>query len=510
MTIDRIILPGTAPIGRPGPPGPPGPGTGAGAWAPDTEYVANQVVQAPDGSMVQALDSHTSAATFAADAAAHWQAVAATPGTKENGDLSATFVSVGTTSVDVAAYGHNLNAAITANPSDGIRFLLSQPLYTLSAPGVLGAACVVEGVGPAVSEITIANGVNGPVIRGKDFATLTGKTYAAGDINAGAAEAELRRLIINGNKANQASGWGIEIWGRSLRFQDVTVHNCKSGGIYTEFTTHPDGSLPSLLEAFFDNIKTQGNDGDGWRFRGPHDSVVKNLITVSNAGWGFKSESAASGYTGGVKGSHWNSWLNANSFYFGGAVDLSHADATGVGGTGVELVAGGGGAKLTAMTVSGHAIGAILRGTDITFSGLVQNAATTGVQIGSAGVGNEGGRVLMDIVGSNLGKVLDLVNVSGPGIYKARVVSAATLINGFGSGADTFDMWSDTASRFGLPGTEFSAAGWNPKFPASNGTLRTDDTVPILVNGSRQTLPAAGVVTADDIRAALITLGLCK
>lgn len=69
--------------GDTGPIGPPGPGTGAGAWEALTDYTATQVVQAPDGSIIQRVSTGTSRATFDSTEEAQWTAVSAVEGTIE-------------------------------------------------------------------------------------------------------------------------------------------------------------------------------------------------------------------------------------------------------------------------------------------------------------------------------------------------------------------------------------------------------------------------------------------
>lgn len=79
------------PQGDPGDQGPPGPGTGAGAWVATTAYTANQVVQAPDGSMIYRLSSGTSRASFDATEKALWGTVATKAGTMESTGLATSY-----------------------------------------------------------------------------------------------------------------------------------------------------------------------------------------------------------------------------------------------------------------------------------------------------------------------------------------------------------------------------------------------------------------------------------
>lgn len=88
---------GTGPqgaTGDTGPQGPPGPGTGAGAWQPSTAYTAAQVVQAPDGSMIQRNSNGTSRPSFDATEKAAWTAIPAVPGTMERDALDGIYASL--------------------------------------------------------------------------------------------------------------------------------------------------------------------------------------------------------------------------------------------------------------------------------------------------------------------------------------------------------------------------------------------------------------------------------
>lgn len=77
--------------GETGVQGPPGPGTGAGAWLPTTGYTANQVVQAPDGSIIYRLSTGTSRASFDSTEKALWAAVSSKAGTIEQVAQAASF-----------------------------------------------------------------------------------------------------------------------------------------------------------------------------------------------------------------------------------------------------------------------------------------------------------------------------------------------------------------------------------------------------------------------------------
>lgn len=292
------------------------------------------------------------------------------------------------------------------------------------------------GAGCSATVLKSVAGSDEDVIKGADFDTLTGKAYASGDITRGARRVGLRDLTIDGDKTtNLTGGYGIRIWGCDHRWQNLVVQNCRQDGIWTEYTTHGAGTVDDLLEGFFDNIKTSNNVGNGWTFRGPHDSQISNFITVNNDGWGFQSASSSGSYNGTVGGTRWNSWLNdLGSFDFGSSVaNLSDCIASGAYvGTGINLGSSTGAGRLTGLLVSGHETGIKLRGSNQTVIGMVQhcrnaaNTAGTGVDIDGAA------NCVVIVTGVANHTAITFTSENGPNIVKGtfNVASGKTLITG--------------------------------------------------------------------------------
>ena len=106
---------------------------------------------------------------------------------------------------------------------------------------------------------------------------------------------EIRGCTIDGNKANQtAASYGIRLYGHGLEMTDVSVRNAYSDGIYTEWGLDSTFATPFLdLEGYFTGIRSAFNNGNGWTFRGPHDSdFVRNGAIperrLGNAGSDFQ------------------------------------------------------------------------------------------------------------------------------------------------------------------------------------------------------------------------------
>jgi len=372
---------------------------------------------------------------------------------------------------DTAAGQAALNAAEAAGGGI-VRFTRG----TYIGNWILPPKVVLVGDGIGSTILKAKAGSNEDVIKGKDFATLTNKAYAAGDSARGAYLIEIRELTIDGNKANNTAGWGIRVWGSRHRWRNVQVQNCKSGGIWTEFTTH-DGttSTDDVLEAYFTDIKTLLNDGDGWRYRGPHDSNIVNFLAMGNAGWGFRSELLGGSYNGNLgKCSNWNAWANTlGAYQFGGVVFLGGVEAGGPSGPGIEFTGAAGASKITNAMVSAHTIGLWMRGADNHFHGQIMDCSVAGIRLDGAGSSiihatGDGNAVAVDVVSEIRGNHIFGVF----GISPAEVLTAGAAFNSQStvllSGVDNGGGRSDIVQ---FPTATLKAMGWSPVLPASDGTL---------------------------------------
>lgn len=281
------------------------------------------------------------------------------------------------------------------------------------------------GVGMGITKIKSPDGYDGNVIEGVDFDTLTNKSYQVGDYARGAYDVEIRDLTVDGNTE---ANFGIAIWGKALRFHNVRVQYCADDGIWTEFTTHDNGQADNEPGGWFTNIHTTNNGGNGWTFRGPHDSTIDNFTTWGNqSGWGLYSDGLVGSYNGTLgKCKSWNSWLNANSYYFKfgpSAIDGITASAANTG-VGIELAAGAGNGKFSNMDIAGHETGLIARGTNHTFDGIILRNAT-GVQVDGAGY------CTFNLSASENDTVVDFVSALGTNTYNiAANIFADTLFSG--------------------------------------------------------------------------------
>ena len=88
-------------------------------------------------------------------------------------------------------------------------------------------------------------------------------------------------MTLDGNKANNTAGSGIAVYGQDIKVKNMSIKNFATYGIRTEWADSGDPS--GGMEGFFENIIIDKSGEHGWRFAGPHDSVVSNVIIVSSS-----------------------------------------------------------------------------------------------------------------------------------------------------------------------------------------------------------------------------------
>lgn len=125
--------------------------------------------------------------------------------------------------------------------------------------------------------LRLRTGSNTDLIKTENFDSLTGvsspSTYLV------PSRFGLHNLVLDGNKANNSSGWALKIYGRSYAIDRVIVQNGKSGGVYSE---GPGGGYD--MEAQWSNFRITDCGGTGLEWRGPHDSQFFNGVVARNTG----------------------------------------------------------------------------------------------------------------------------------------------------------------------------------------------------------------------------------
>ena len=98
-------------------------------------------------------------------------------------------------------------------------------------------------------------------------------------------------VLLDGNKANNTSGYGVKIYGKGYIIDYLTIIDCPEVGFYSEAGVvvgqHDWRDMP---ETHITLLRVRNCGGDNIVFRGPHDAVFDKIISVNAGGVGFKNE----------------------------------------------------------------------------------------------------------------------------------------------------------------------------------------------------------------------------
>lgn len=95
---------------------------------------------------------------------------------------------------------------------------------------------------------------------------------------------------LDGNKANNSSGWPLRIFGRAYYIDKLEIKDGASGGVFSKW-----GTGGRNMEAEWSNFHVHECDGDGLDIQGPHDSTFVNGFVSKNNGDGIKTSGNAGG-----------------------------------------------------------------------------------------------------------------------------------------------------------------------------------------------------------------------
>lgn len=362
---------------------------------------------------------------------------------------------------------------------------------------------VVRGPGSRVLTIKAPSG-SADVVSGLNFATLTGKTKAAGDYLLGAPQSGVIGLTIDGGGT---ANYGYRVWGCGLILDDVVKQNSVQGGIWTEFTDVDNFLDPNQkLEGDFGVVKSTNNGGDGWTMRGPHDSRCRDYQSWNHPGWGITIDgiSGNTGYNGGITFGYFNSFLNTagDIQLLGiGYCDVKSGQCTGANvGTGIKTAATTGGSRFRC-AVAGRTPGLDLNGTAHRFD--ITNATNNPGDV----VKVNGCQKCYVSIGGGAGNnnIFNIVSEGGPNFFEgvldvgagktfktgAALNSQTTMIftaNGAGGQFSTVKLPSSTIS---------SDTGYAPILPSSQKTLMA---------GGYGNLAYAASMTPDNTQGALLVI----
>jgi hypothetical protein len=324
----------------------------------------------------------------------------------------------------------------------------------------------IECAGSGVTTLSLKNAANHDVISQTNFALLSGTNSQYGLFRG-----ELRGCTVNGNKSNQTgTSYGIRLYGHGIEMTDVFVQSAYSDGIYTEWGLDSTFATPfDDLEGMFTGIRSAFNNGNGWTFRGPHDSDFVELVLYQNGGWGMQVQ-ISNVYNGNGHVSNINAFLNTlGGIYSNSSLDGSQIVATTASGWGMLIDTGAGSHNLSASEFSGPT-GLEVRAPSQIISGNVVNTTTAGLRLN----GGSGNFTLQMF--NNTGYQVDFANEVGPSVISADSANPApgSMFNGTPSQADYIfvDFGGAASNRYtSLPVQTVHVAGWAPQFPQSNSVM---------------------------------------
>lgn len=157
-----------------------------------------------------------------------------------------------------------INAAIQALPGQGGKVLLSEGIFYLAAPIVIDRRMTLEGQGHSSTSLTMANNADCNAIQG------------SGAISDG----QFRSFSINGNKANQASGHGVNATNlHNWQWYDISITSVKQHGIYVT------GVITRTW--WLTHVSIGSCDGDGMYLSGFYGMYAYGLYSLSNGSDGI-------------------------------------------------------------------------------------------------------------------------------------------------------------------------------------------------------------------------------
>ncbi|SDG29451.1 hypothetical protein [Halorientalis regularis] len=167
--------------------------------------------------------------------------------------------------------------------------------------------------------VKAAEGSNTDLIKSKNFDSLTGSN--TGTIQNGAKfNIGLVNVFVDGNKANNAAGTGVQLYAKQTYIDNLRIDNCADVGIYSEMgqgTTTPANHLDQP-EAIIGSLFVGYCDGDNIVWRGPNDSVAREILSHHSGGRPFTLEQKTDEFTGtGFRVAFLHCYASTDGIYLG-------------------------------------------------------------------------------------------------------------------------------------------------------------------------------------------------
>jgi hypothetical protein len=218
--------------------------------------------------------------------------------------------------------------------------------YLIGTTLRLPSKVILVGDGSSSSILKAKSGLNGDVIKSTNYETLTGTdTWLVANGNNYAFG--LKHLKIDGNKSNQTSGNGVSLYGKRVYIDNVIITSCKNEGWHSESNETipgaPDASGNDFPEGLIRGLYVWQCDGNGFAFRGQHDTVIESLFVGVCGGWGARFETSAVGnYNASCDVKFMHIYANTSGgVYVNASIRCAYMISESNYGEGLELVPGG-------------------------------------------------------------------------------------------------------------------------------------------------------------------------
>ncbi|MDP1383048.1 hypothetical protein Q8G31_23820 [Priestia megaterium] len=143
------------------------------------------------------------------------------------------------------------------------------------------------GIGKDLSEIYNLNGSNCDIIKTYKFDTYTGTTITGSTEDAANLDVpiafEIRDLALDGNFANNTSGYGLRIYGKHYLIDNVIIKRVPDVSFYSEYGNNYIYKAEDTPETFI-NLEVHESGGENVIFNGPSDISITRLY----CGWAGK------------------------------------------------------------------------------------------------------------------------------------------------------------------------------------------------------------------------------
>jgi len=179
-----------------------------------------------------------------------------------------------------------INATITASLDASRSVFFPNGVYAVASTVIIKTKITLTGQDKNLTIIKAKDGLPAtPLLQTDQFDKKIGKNTPTG-----AYQWTVRNLTLDGNRWNVLAPVAsmtalFEVYGYDYDVQDVIIHSGNLSGFYSEWSTNPNVPVAAggdSMEARISKVKCFHHKGNGFIFRGPHDSMISKLISFIN------------------------------------------------------------------------------------------------------------------------------------------------------------------------------------------------------------------------------------